>query len=111
MIALLKSDRFGMEIKKRVLKRKVIHPVKIRPFRYGNIIKDPLTQLPYIPGLKSDRFGMEILYNRALSSLEILNIVKIRPFRYGNIIGISAVMSSYIPLKSDRFGMEMLLYL
>ena len=60
MIALLKSDRFGMEIKNlKIIEEDINYKVKIRPFRYGNF---------------------------SLIQKQIANLfkVKIRPFRYGN---------------------------
>ena len=62
MIALLKSDRFGMEI------------VYLTNSEQNN--NDLL--------LKSDRFGMEILLEHLLSFIRMFIMVKIRPFRYGN---------------------------
>jgi len=61
MIALLKSDRFGMEIIIKNFHIKLLFSVKIRPFRYGNNEIDRRELLQHVL-LKSDRFGMEILF-------------------------------------------------
>ena len=78
----LKSDRFGMEMKKYdMFKESYLGEiVKIRPFRYGNVLQ----QHTYFP----------------------VKLVKIRPFRYGNNINAFFVAILSIKLKSDRFGME-----
>ena len=62
MIALLKSDRFGMEM-----------------------LVGKLEVLEKIVLLKSDRFGMEIT-EQEVEKLLKMALVKIRPFRYGNIL-------------------------
>ncbi len=60
MIALLKSDRFGMEIIQLICCSNLILRVKIRPFRYGNWILSVNFLMAVVLSLKSDRFGMEI---------------------------------------------------
>ena len=80
----LKSDRFGMEISSLINLPAISETVKIRPFRYGN---------------GRVRKYIKRMYGE----------VKIRPFRYGNLLIFSAIASSKILLKSDRFGMEILL--
>ena len=102
---MLKSDRFGMEIKynpKNPLD--VGMPVKIRPFRYGNLTRKHIT-INHQLLLKSDRFGMEIW---SIFSFNIF-IVMLKSDRFGmeiNILHRRKAMSKQ--LKSDRFGMEII---
>ena len=85
MIALLKSDRFGMESEVLVSEiNKLIKDVKIRPFRYGKISRI-ITHIKNLLLLKSDRFGMERTIWASATIIQISK-VKIRPFRYGKIL-------------------------
>ncbi len=86
-LAVLKSDRYGMEINNIsiYITCTFYNFVKIRPLRYGNnlYLAFLLDSVEYKP-LKSDRYGMEIT---SLDITQLISyIVKIRPLRYGNII-------------------------
>ena len=49
-----------MEMREQPSLSSVIEPVKIRPFRYGNIYTRKIGRRSFTQ-LKSDRFGMEII--------------------------------------------------
>ena len=104
MIALLKSDRFGMEISFWEWKCVTsIVNVKIRPFRYGNKLE------------KAQNWRGKLSQNQTVSVWKFTDtarsvyncfFVKIRPFRYGNCILTPPYNIVNLLLKSDRFGME-----
>jgi len=101
MIALLKSDRFGMEITFKIF---LVIPlpidVKIRPFRYGNtkIFKNKL-KLQLLVKIRPFRYGNFL----PPFFVFFLFWVKIRPFRYGNVRGWLTPIAGMVKVKIRPF--------